>query len=78
MSNPAAIEAAIDKSQEQHLKRYYVPGNLLTRNRYVDLPLPRIPGTAPPEIRRKRLPPERSSRRQGVLRWAVGGGLGHG
>lgn len=38
--NAAAIQAAMNRYQEEHLKPYYVPGNLLTRNRYVDLPLP--------------------------------------
>jgi trans-aconitate 3-methyltransferase len=40
MPNAAAIQASLDQIQEQHLKPYYAPGNLLTRNRYVDLPLP--------------------------------------
>jgi SAM-dependent methyltransferase len=40
MPNAAAIQAAMDQSQEQHLKPYYEPGNLLARDRYVDLPLP--------------------------------------
>jgi trans-aconitate 3-methyltransferase len=40
MPNAAAIQAAMDQLQEQHLMPYYVPGNLLARNRYIDLPLP--------------------------------------
>ncbi|KIX07331.1 uncharacterized protein Z518_01984 [Rhinocladiella mackenziei CBS 650.93] len=40
MPNAAAIQAAVDQHEERHLKPYYVPGNLLARNRYVDLPLP--------------------------------------
>lgn len=40
MPNAAAIQAAIDQHQERHLIAYYEPGNRLTRNRYVDLPLP--------------------------------------
>lgn len=38
--NVAAIQAAMDGSYEQHLTPYVVPGNILTRNRYIDLPLP--------------------------------------
>ena len=40
MPNAAAIQAAMDRSQEQHLTPYLVPGNLLTLNGYIDLPLP--------------------------------------
>jgi trans-aconitate 3-methyltransferase len=40
MPNAAGIQAAMDKFLDQHLKPYYEPGNLLTRNRYVDLKLP--------------------------------------
>ena len=40
MPNAAAIQVAMDQLEEQHLKPYFVPGNLLARNRYVDLPLP--------------------------------------
>jgi SAM-dependent methyltransferase len=40
MPNHAAIQAAIDENEEQHLKPYFEPGNLLTRNRYLDLSLP--------------------------------------
>ena len=40
MPNAAAIQAAMNQLQEQHLKPFYVLGNLLTRNRYVDLALP--------------------------------------
>ena len=40
MPNAAAIQDSMNQMQEQHLKPYYVLGNLLTRNRYVDLPLP--------------------------------------
>jgi trans-aconitate 3-methyltransferase len=40
MPNAAAIQAAMDQIEEQHLKPFFERGNLLTRNRYVDLPLP--------------------------------------
>jgi len=40
MPNAAAIQSALDKHEEDHLLPYFVPGNLLTRNRYIDLPLP--------------------------------------
>lgn len=40
MPNAAAIQAAFDRHQEQHMRPYYLPGNLLTRNRYEGLPLP--------------------------------------
>lgn len=40
MPNAAAIHAAIDRSRDQHLLPYRVPGNELANNRYVDLPLP--------------------------------------
>lgn len=40
MPNASAIQAAMDQTEEQHLKAYYEPGNLLTRNRYMELPLP--------------------------------------
>jgi hypothetical protein len=40
MPNAAAIQAAIEQHRERHLKPYCVPGNLLARDRYVDLPLP--------------------------------------
>lgn len=38
--NAAAIQAEIDRIQEEYLESYFVPGNWLTRNRYSDLPLP--------------------------------------
>ncbi|KPM38707.1 hypothetical protein AK830_g7850 [Neonectria ditissima] len=38
--NAEAIQAAMDKHNEDHLVRYYEPGNILTRNRYSTLPLP--------------------------------------
>lgn len=40
MPNAVAIQAAFEQNEEQHLKSYYEPGNLLVRNRYADLPLP--------------------------------------
>jgi len=40
MPNAVAIQAVMDQIQEQDLKPYYMPGNLLVRSRYVDLPLP--------------------------------------
>jgi trans-aconitate 3-methyltransferase len=40
MPNAAAIQAAMDKHFEQYLKEFEAPGNVLTRNRYVGLPLP--------------------------------------
>ena len=38
--NAAAIQAKFDSYQQEHLLPYFEPGNLLTQNRYVDLPLP--------------------------------------
>ena len=38
--NATAIQAAIDDIEERDLKPFFEPGNLLTRNVYVDLPLP--------------------------------------
>jgi SAM-dependent methyltransferase len=38
--NAAAIQAAMDEFEEKYLKPYFIEGNLLTRNRYVGLPLP--------------------------------------
>ena len=40
MPNAETIQSAIEKHYEDHLKLYYEPGNLLTRNGYRDLPLP--------------------------------------
>lgn len=40
MPNAAAIQAAIDDLEERNLKPFIEPGNMLTRNLYVDLPLP--------------------------------------
>lgn len=40
LPNADAIQAAMDEYSDEYLKPYYVSGNLLTRNRYVDLPLP--------------------------------------
>jgi SAM-dependent methyltransferase len=40
MPNAAAIQAAIDEHEEKHLKPFFEPGNLLTRNLYATLPLP--------------------------------------
>lgn len=40
MPNAVAIQAAIDEHAETYLKPFYVPGNLLVRSRYADLPLP--------------------------------------
>ena len=39
-ANAEAIQAALDRCHEQYLKPYFTPGNLLARNRYIDLPLP--------------------------------------
>lgn len=38
--NSAAIDAALNHLEETHLTSYMVRGNLMTRNRYIDLPLP--------------------------------------
>lgn len=38
--NAAAIQAELDQIEEEHLKPFFELGNLLTRDRYVDLPLP--------------------------------------
>lgn len=40
MPNADAIQVAIARIEEEHLMPYYERGNLLTRNRYLDLPLP--------------------------------------
>ncbi|KAK5069684.1 hypothetical protein LTR70_010721 [Exophiala xenobiotica] len=40
MPNADAIQAAMARIEEQYLMQYYERGNLLTRNRYLDLPLP--------------------------------------
>ncbi|KAH7127839.1 S-adenosyl-L-methionine-dependent methyltransferase [Dactylonectria estremocensis] len=40
LPNSAAIQAAIDRHRETHLLPYITAGSLLTRDRYVDLPLP--------------------------------------
>ena len=40
LPNAVAIQAAVDDFQERQLKPFLEPGNLLTRNLYVDLPLP--------------------------------------
>jgi len=40
MPNAAAIQAAIDDLGERELKPFIEPGNLLTQNLYVGLPLP--------------------------------------
>jgi SAM-dependent methyltransferase len=40
MLNSEAIQAMMDDFFERHLKPFYEPGNLLVRDRYVDLPLP--------------------------------------
>jgi SAM-dependent methyltransferase len=40
MPNHAAIQAALNEFEDQHLKPYMEPGNLLGRNLYIDLPLP--------------------------------------
>ncbi|KAJ9640691.1 hypothetical protein H2204_003320 [Knufia peltigerae] len=40
MPNADAIQAAIDEHQETELKPYILPGNILVRDRYTDLPLP--------------------------------------
>lgn len=38
--NALAIQAAIEKIQEEHLTPFYEPGNILTQNRYAGFPLP--------------------------------------
>jgi SAM-dependent methyltransferase len=38
--NAVAIQKAIDEHEENYLKPYFEPGNLLTRNLYRELPLP--------------------------------------
>ena len=40
MPNAEAIQAALDKIDDDELMAFYEPGNLLTRNGYRDLPLP--------------------------------------
>jgi len=40
MPAAAELDAAIARHREAHLRPYIVPGNMLTQNRYVDLPLP--------------------------------------
>ncbi|KAF9895336.1 hypothetical protein FE257_000240 [Aspergillus nanangensis] len=38
--NAAAMQVELDQIEEQYLRRYFEPGNLLTRGRYRDLVLP--------------------------------------
>ncbi|KAJ5906839.1 uncharacterized protein N7473_003755 [Penicillium subrubescens] len=38
--NSAAMQAEMDRIEEEYLVPFFVPGNWLTRNRYSDLPLP--------------------------------------
>ncbi|CAL5871038.1 uncharacterized protein PFLUO_LOCUS5281 [Penicillium psychrofluorescens] len=38
--NASAIQDEMDRIEEEQLKPFFEPGNFLTRNRYVDLPLP--------------------------------------
>ncbi|OTB15098.1 hypothetical protein K445DRAFT_318476 [Daldinia sp. EC12] len=38
--NAAAIQAAVDKFQKEHLVEHLLPGSFLSRNLYADLPLP--------------------------------------
>ncbi|KAF8856563.1 S-adenosyl-L-methionine-dependent methyltransferase [Acephala macrosclerotiorum] len=40
MPNAAAIQASMDEIEERELKPFFVPGNLITRGLYRDLPLP--------------------------------------
>jgi len=40
LPNAKAIQAAMDEYEEQYLKPYFEPGNLLNKNRYRDLLLP--------------------------------------
>ncbi|KKK24811.1 hypothetical protein P175DRAFT_0502558 [Aspergillus ochraceoroseus IBT 24754] len=40
MPNAVAIQAAMDEIEEQELKPFFLPGNLLTRDCYTSLPLP--------------------------------------
>ncbi|KAJ5966382.1 hypothetical protein N7481_013096 [Penicillium waksmanii] len=35
-----ALQSTLDELEEKHLKPFFEPGNLLTRSRYIDLPLP--------------------------------------
>jgi SAM-dependent methyltransferase len=38
--NAAAMQVEVDQIEEEYLRPYFEPGNLLTRGRYADLPLP--------------------------------------
>lgn len=40
MPSAKALQALIDEHNETHLRPYYIPGNLITRNRYLNLPMP--------------------------------------
>ena len=40
MPNVEAIQAAVDDMEERELKPFFEPGNLLTRNLYVGMPMP--------------------------------------
>jgi len=40
LPNATAIDRAMDEHEERHLKPFITPGNLLARDRYVNLPLP--------------------------------------
>lgn len=53
MPAAAGIQAAIDLHDERDLVPFYEPGNLLTRNRYVGLPLPWTLPTPIPEFDRE-------------------------
>ncbi len=47
--NATAIQAAMDEHQETHMAPFTEPGNILTRNRYVDIALPwTLAPTQPP------------------------------
>lgn len=48
--NASAIQAAIDVFDETHMRPHYLPGNIHTRNRYRDLPLPWKLDTKIPEF----------------------------
>lgn len=38
--NAGTLQNILDELEEKHLKPFFEPGNLLTRSRYIDLPLP--------------------------------------
>lgn len=50
LPNAKAINAAMDEHRDRYLTPYITPGNLLTHNRYLDLPLPWTLSTPAPEF----------------------------